>query len=70
MHIYNNNPFHFGYGKRDLWQTVKALMKYRIRWFSPGSALFVKIRTIYRVGGGGAGVKQTMRITLHFWHMA
>ena len=33
MHIYYINPFHSGYGKQDLWQTVKTLIKSRIRWY-------------------------------------
>ena len=49
------NPFHSGYGKQDLLQTVKTLMKYCIRWYFRRIctvALFIKIKTIFRWGCG------------------
>ena len=52
MHIYNINPFYSGNGKQNLWQTMKTLMKHRIRWY------FLRVCRDKKQssGGGGGGV--------------
>ena len=68
MHIYYINPFHSVYGKQDLWQSVKTLMKSRIYKVVFPQGLHCLLR-LKQSSGGRAGVNRTMRITIHFWHM-
>ena len=54
MHIiYYINPFYSGYSKQDLWQTLKTLMKYRIRWYFLRVCTACYDKKNLRGGGGG-----------------